>query len=289
MLSFDETSRFTEVGGAQVYYNEAGSGPPLLGFHGGGPGANGWDNTKWIVDALAERFRVVLVDLPGYGYTDAVEQVAGENLDDVQVRTVLGLMDALEIDRAHLFGPSASATTCIRIAHGHPDRVDRLALTSPAFGPPLLSVSPPDGIRALARFLETPTHETMTAIMELFVPRPGLLTEDMVEARFASALREKERNGAFAMELAMRQRPAAATDVRALLPELRPPVLVTWGHQDRMVPLDYALVALAHIPDVRLHVWGGGAGHFVELEHPAEFSRLLIDFLDASEDVRTPA
>jgi pimeloyl-ACP methyl ester carboxylesterase len=59
------------------------------------------------------------------------------------------------------------------------------------------------------------------------------------------------------------------------------PVLVLWGHQDRMVPLDGALTVLALIPDVRVVLWGGGSGHFVEFEHAEEWCRMVLDFLRA--------
>jgi pimeloyl-ACP methyl ester carboxylesterase len=69
------------------------------------------------------------------------------------------------------------------------------------------------------------------------------------------------------------------SDLRAEIGRLRAPVLVVWGHQDRMVPMEGSLNALASIPNVRIHLWGGGTGHFVEYEHADEFNSLVIDFL----------
>ena len=53
MLNFEDTSRSVELFGASIHYNEAGDGPVLFGFHGGGPGGNGWDNTKRSIDMLS--------------------------------------------------------------------------------------------------------------------------------------------------------------------------------------------------------------------------------------------
>ena len=78
MTTFDSTSRYADVAGGRLHYNEAGSGPALLTFHGGGPGANGWDNCKWNLDYLSKSFRVVLVDLPGYGYAKVSQKLRGE-------------------------------------------------------------------------------------------------------------------------------------------------------------------------------------------------------------------
>ena len=55
-ITKEATDRFTEVDGVSIHYNEAGEGPALLCFHGGGPGANAWDNTKHNIDAFAEHF-----------------------------------------------------------------------------------------------------------------------------------------------------------------------------------------------------------------------------------------
>jgi 4,5:9,10-diseco-3-hydroxy-5,9,17-trioxoandrosta-1(10),2-diene-4-oate hydrolase len=61
---------------------------------------------------------------------------------------------------------------------------------------------------------------------------------------------------------------------------LRHEVLLIWGNQDRVNPLDGALVALKLLPRVRLHVFGG-CGHWVQLEKAAEFNRLTLAFLEA--------
>ena len=68
-MSYDTTSRFVEAGELTLHYHEAGAGPPLILLHGGGPGASGWSNWKQNL-ALAESFRVLLVDQPGYGRSD---------------------------------------------------------------------------------------------------------------------------------------------------------------------------------------------------------------------------
>ncbi|MFE3360745.1 alpha/beta fold hydrolase, partial [Streptomyces californicus] len=60
--------------------------------------------------------------------------------------------------------------------------------------------------------------------------------------------------------------------------KLRQPVLLIWGREDRVNPLDGALVATKVIPRVQLHVFGG-CGHWAQLEKFDEFNRLTLDFL----------
>jgi 2,6-dioxo-6-phenylhexa-3-enoate hydrolase len=55
--------------------------------------------------------------------------------------------------------------------------------------------------------------------------------------------------------------------------------LVIWGIEERDVPLDYGLKLARTIPDCRLHIFGGGTGHFPQFEHPEAFNQLLTTFL----------
>lgn len=71
-LTEESTSRFADIGGRRVHYNEAGSGPAVVMLHGGGPGATGWSNFQRNVGPMSEKHRVLLVDHPGYGQTDFI-------------------------------------------------------------------------------------------------------------------------------------------------------------------------------------------------------------------------
>ena len=272
MLSFEATARTIELFGARIHYNEAGDGPALFGFHGGGPGGNGWDNTKRSLEALAKHFRVILMDLPGYGRSQHVEALEGENRDHLQARVIGAFMDKQGIERAHFYGTSMSGGPVICYAHAHPERVLKLVLKTPPAGENILTPTPPDGIMAITDLYADPTREKMERMMRLFVPKPGMLTQELVDDRFNS----------MQLQLALappRRAPVGIADIRSLMPGLTMPVLVLWGHQDRMVPIDGALTALALIPDVQIHIWGGGTGHFIEFEHTKDFEELVIAFL----------
>lgn len=273
-VGYEESNRFAVVNGVRLHYNEAGSGPVLFGFHGGGPGANAWDNTRHNLDALAQHFHVILMDLPGFGHSD--KQAApreGESLDQFCARLVKEFMDQQGIDRAHLYGSSQSGPSTLRFGIEYPERIGKIVLqaASPG-GLNLFTPSPPDGIKALGAFQQEPTRENMERMMHLFIPRAELCTEELIEARFKAAMipGHLEARG---------RRQAGNADLRPIIGRLKAPVLVVWGHQDRMVPMEGALTDLAYIPDVRVHIWGGGSGHFIAYEHADEFSRLVIDCL----------
>jgi pimeloyl-ACP methyl ester carboxylesterase len=273
-ITKEATDRFTQVDGVKIHYNDVGSGPALFTFHGGGPGANAWDNTKHNIDALAEHFRVLPMDMPGYGFSDKDAKLGDESLDRMWGRMVLGVMDNLGIEKAHLYGSSQSGPTCLRFGIEHPDRIGKIILQSSGVGGPLLfNPSPVEGIKSLGIFAANPVRSNMEYMMHLFIPKDELCTEDMIEDRFQAALIPGHLEGR--LEFSASKNSDVTGDIR----RLKAPVLVVWGHQDRMVPVEGAFKALAMIPDVRVHIWGGGTGHFVEYEHAEEFNRLVIDFL----------
>lgn len=273
-ITFENSERLTDVNGVTIHTNEAGSGPVLFGFHGGGPGANAWDNTKHNIDELAKHFRVILFDLPGYGGSSK-ENIAlpDETRDRTIARIVREFMDVRGIEKCNLYAASASAPGALRLGIDNPDRILKIVLAAgnPG-GANWFTPVPAQGIQALNEFAENPTYENMVRIMKNFIPRPELLTEDMIKRRFEMATLPGHLES-------RRTREARNSDIVAELNKLKAPVLVVWGHQDRMSPMEGALKGLATIPDVRVHIWGGGTGHFVGYEQKDEFNRLVIDFL----------
>jgi pimeloyl-ACP methyl ester carboxylesterase len=274
-ITKEASDRFAEVDGVKIHYNEAGEGPALLCFHGGGPGANAWDNTKHNIDAFSEHFRTLLVDLPAYGESDKSMKLGDTPLDISWGNTVLGLMDQLGIDKAHLFSSSQSGPMSLRLGIDHPDRVGKIILQSSGAGGGrmMFQPTPPEGIKALGTFAQNPVRENMEKMMHLFIPNDELCTEEVIEARYQAAIRPGH------LEARAEFSASKNTDLSPLIGKLRTEVLIVWGHQDRMVPLEGAFRALAAIPNAQLHVWGGGVGHFIEYERADEFSRLAIDFL----------
>lgn len=69
-ISYESTSKFVQVGDVKIHYHEAGTGPVLLMIHGGAPGAYGWGNFGPNLAALSKHFRTLIVDLPGFGWSD---------------------------------------------------------------------------------------------------------------------------------------------------------------------------------------------------------------------------
>jgi 4,5:9,10-diseco-3-hydroxy-5,9,17-trioxoandrosta-1(10),2-diene-4-oate hydrolase len=142
---------------------------------------------------------------------------------------------------------------------------------------------PTEGVKALAAFLADPTREKLAAFLRTLVYDQRLVTDELVEERFAAA----SDPGALAAMASLGASffdPGTAEEgmLWREAHRLGQDVLLVWGREDRVNPLDGALVALKVIRRARLHVFGR-CGHWAQLEKFGEFNQLVISFLEAEE------
>ncbi|MGW5320020.1 4,5:9,10-diseco-3-hydroxy-5,9,17-trioxoandrosta-1(10),2-diene-4-oate hydrolase [Nocardia thailandica] len=280
-LTYESTSRFAQVRpDLKLHYHEAGvgNGPTIVLLHGGGPGASSWSNFARNIPVLAERFHVLAVDQPGFGRSD--KPVDHPQYFVHSSSALEALLDHLEIEgRVHLLGNSLGGGAAVRFALDYPGRAGKLVLMGPGgLSTNLFAPDPTEGVKLLARFNGEPTRANLEAFLRIMVFDQSLITEELVEERFASASTPE----ALAATRAMGKSFAGADFEKGMLwrdaYKLRQPTLLIWGREDRVNPLDGALVATKVIPRVQLHVFGG-CGHWAQLEKFDEFNRLATDFL----------
>ncbi|WP_167176113.1 4,5:9,10-diseco-3-hydroxy-5,9,17-trioxoandrosta-1(10),2-diene-4-oate hydrolase [Saccharomonospora amisosensis] len=266
----------------RLHYHEAGTEhtETVIMLHGGGPGASAWSNFGRNLEVFGKSFRTIAVDQPGFGRSD-------KPTDHPQYFThsasaVVGLMDTLGIEKAHLVGNSLGGGAAVRLALDYPDRAGRLVLMGP--GGLSLNVFAPDpteGVKNLARFAAPPgpTKEKLEAFLRVMVYDQSLITEELLQERFDAAS-TPESLAAMAAMGASFSRPDSYEQgmLWREAHRLRQRVLLIWGREDRVNPLDGALLALKTIPRAQLHVFGR-CGHWAQLEKFDEFNRLAIDFL----------
>jgi len=113
-------SGYAPVNGIRVWYAEFGRGEPVLLLHGGLANSNYWGNQ---VPALAESYRVIVVDSRGHGRSTHDERPYGY---DLMASDVLGLMDFLKLPKAAVVGWSDGAILGLDIAIHHPERLSKL-------------------------------------------------------------------------------------------------------------------------------------------------------------------
>jgi 4,5:9,10-diseco-3-hydroxy-5,9,17-trioxoandrosta-1(10),2-diene-4-oate hydrolase len=264
-----------------LHYDEAGQGPVTVMLHGGGPGASGMSNFRHNLPAFAGHFRTLVVDQPGYGKSDK-PPVQG-NYFTFAATALTDLLDDLGIQTAHLVGNSLGGGTAVRFALDHPERAGRLVLMGP--GGLSLNVFAPDpteGVKRLAEFgaQPGPSREKMEAFLRTLVFDQRLVTDELIDERYATAsdpesLRAMASMGASFFDPASYEQGLLWREAH----RLRHRVLLIWGREDRVNPVDGALVAMKMIRRAQLHVFGG-CGHWVQLEKAAAFNRLAIEFLN---------
>ncbi|WP_067531382.1 4,5:9,10-diseco-3-hydroxy-5,9,17-trioxoandrosta-1(10),2-diene-4-oate hydrolase [Nocardia crassostreae] len=280
-ITFESTSRYAQVRpDLKLHYHEAGvgNGPTIVLLHGGGPGAASWSNFLRNIPVLARDFHVLAVDQPGFGLSDKPTEHPQYFVHSSSA--LKDLLDTLGItERVHLLGNSLGGGTATRFALDYPDRARKLVLMGPGgLSTNLFAPDPTEGVKLLAKFNYEPTRENLEAFLRIMVFDQSLITPELIEERFASASQPESLAATRAMGKSFAGPDFAKGMIRRDAFTLRQPVLMIWGREDRVNPIDGALVALKMVPRVQLHVFGG-CGHWAQLEKFDEFNRLATDFL----------
>ncbi|SEG93944.1 2-hydroxy-6-oxonona-2,4-dienedioate hydrolase [Thermomonospora echinospora] len=279
-LTYESTSRELATDQGLLRYHEAGDGPPLLLLHGSGPGVTGWRNFRGNLPALAEHFRCLVLEFPGFGVSDPTDQhpmVAAGG-------AVTRFLDGLGLHQVDVIGNSMGGIIGTQWAMAHPDRVRRL-VTIGGIGQSIFGPSPGEGIKLLMEFTEDPTRERLVQWLHSMVYDPALVTEEMIAERWAQATdpdtlaSARRMYGKAAMEA--RTKMSAASDAPpywAMLHRLRAKTLITWGRDDRVSPVDMVLVPMRTIPDVQVHIFPN-CGHWVMIEQKQAWENAVLAFL----------
>ncbi|MDQ6642105.1 MAG: alpha/beta fold hydrolase [Actinomycetota bacterium] len=276
-LNYHEAGEATEIGG----------GLPLVMLHGGGPGASSWGNFGTCLPLFADRFHTILLDQPGFGDSEKTEIVG--NFFSFAADSLLAFLDELGIERVHLLGNSLGGGTAARFALQHPERVGRLVLMGPGgLSLNLFHADPTEGIKRLYDFSGNPSKESLEAFMRTMVVNQDLITPELVAERFEHATAPGAQQVMASMGASM-MKPDTYEDglVWRDAHKLRRPVLLTWGREDRVNPLDGALIGLKLIPKAELHVFAN-CGHWAQIERAEEFFEVASTFLDRHRERARP-
>ncbi|MCL2543187.1 MAG: alpha/beta fold hydrolase [Nocardioidaceae bacterium] len=283
-LTRESTHGKASVKGIELSYYEAGlatdvgGGLPLVLLHGGGPGVSAWSNFGAALPHFAPSFRVIAPDQPGFGWSDK-PPVEG-NYYRFSAEHVLALLDELGIEKVHLLGNSLGGGVALRFALSHPDRVGRLVLMGPGgLSLNLFHADPTEGINKLMAFSGDPSREALRAFVSTMVVDQSLITDELIEERFADATAPGAREAMASMGWSF-YNPETAEDGMLWREayQVRHHTLLTWGREDRVNPLDGALVALKTIPKASLHVFPR-CGHWAQIEAAEEFAEVATAFL----------
>ena len=256
-------------GGYDINIAEAGEGPAVVFIHGSGPGASGTSNFRQNVAAfVAAGFRVVLPDLIGYG---ASSKPAGIDYTlELFTDTLLEALDQHGIGKAVFVGNSLGGGIALLIALDHPGRVERLVLMAPGCIEELPVYFAMPGIANMRSSFGSPDFaiEDQRRLNESLVYDPAHITDALVAERFAVAKTQSK-------DVIGRMR---THNLQPRLGEVKVPILVFWGSEERFMPLTGIDYFLKQCEDVRV-VTFNKVGHWVQVERAAEFNAYATAFL----------
>jgi len=266
--------RMIEVSGIRtnvLIEGDAASGPAVLLLHGSGPGVSAYSSWRLTLPALAQDYAVIAPDLLGFGRTERREGC--EYGMRAWTAHVVGVLDALGCDRAHVVGHSFGGSLALALAIHHPERVARLALTS-AVG---LTFPLTEGLDAVWGY--QPSIESMREIMRVFAYDPSLISEDLVHMRYESSIAPGVQEAYATMFPAPRQLALDAVchdpDLVGKIPH---PTLIVHGRDDRVIPFATSVRLFNLIGDSKLQGFAR-SGHLVHIDHADDYNAGLRAFL----------
>ena len=227
-----ESSDFIEIDGVNIHFAIDGTGPDLLLLHANYANLIDWN--PWV-DQLKKHFRVIRIDIPGHGLTEA-----DPSNDYSMQRTVFLLenfLNELKIDTLSIAGASLGGTTSLHYASQNPEKIDNLILVSPgALNPRVRGRSEPV---TLPKPFEIIAHITPKIVTESLLKGgfgdPNNVTDELVVRWHDLLLREGQRDAQIA-----RVNQYVSGNIDEGLSQIKSPTLIMWGKKNNVVPVDLA-------------------------------------------------
>lgn len=250
---------FTGLDGrTRLYWESAGSGDPVLLIHGLGLSGGAWWRT---VDALAPSMRVVTFDHRGIGQSaSAIRAYTTEAMADDAV----SILDALAIDRVHVYGFSLGGMVAQQVVLRHPERVQSLVLGGTHSGGRRTGLPGPDVIAFFLRRAKMPSEEAAWASVPYnYGPRSRAEQVDRIAEDIERRLQNPFNEQAYQAQLVA----ASLHNCYGRLERIRVPTLVVHGARDRIIPVANAHRTAERVPGAELKILED-AGHLYPSEQP---------------------
>jgi pimeloyl-ACP methyl ester carboxylesterase len=224
--------RFLTIGGRLVHVEQAGTGEAVVLLHGFGASTYSW---RKVMPGLAAQYRVVAIDLNGFGYTERPRDLESYTKEG-QGKLVLAVMDALGIERAHLVGHSYGGGITLWLASRHPERLRSMVLvdsSAPTFSDDRRSRAASLGpvTRLFVRSVVLRPSTVRKALLHSFYD-DALVTPELVQAYF-DRIRIEGVLDAYHGLTAPRRTPADRVDLAAI----HVPALLLWGEEDELISI----------------------------------------------------
>jgi pimeloyl-ACP methyl ester carboxylesterase len=259
-----------ERGQLRVLDENPGAAEAVLLVHGYGASVASY---KPVIPALAKHFRVLAVDLPGFGKSD---RRAGDYSPDALADVLAQVLDRKGVKRAHVIGHSWGSSVVLAFARRHPDRLAKLVVISGwVYDEQLLPLMRWARLPGLGEALYGTfyTPEAVSESLYLNFRDPSLVTQEVVE----EVQRSREKEGAVAAALAA-ARGMRFAELESSYRKIEATALVLWGRDDRVARLPFGERLARELPHARMVVLPQ-CGHIPMWECRGETEAALVAFL----------
>jgi pimeloyl-ACP methyl ester carboxylesterase len=246
------TERYVEADPFRIRYREAGQGEPLVCLH----GAGGLRLSPAHV-LLAQQYRVILFEVPGFGQSPANER--SQSMAEL-AQTLAQAIANLGLERFNLMGNSFGGALALWLAIQYPEHIQALILVAPAAIRPEES-APPQHLSPEERMARLYAHPERQALAS--PPDPAIV----------------EKQQALVQRLIG---PPRDEVLESRMSGLNIPVLVLFGTEDRMIPPEMGRLYCEKLPNCHL-ILVYDAGHAVDADRPEAFVSVTSDFLQRHE------
>lgn len=268
------TAQMMDVDGLRVHYKETGpqDAPVLLLLHGFGSSLQTWD--AWSVK-LDPKYRVIRLDLPGFGLTGA--SPSNDYSEDKDVAILTHFADKLGLDKFSVMGHSMGGKMAWSLAASQPDRVQALVLMAPDGFPEVKDIgSKPYEVPAVMGLIQyfLPKYFVKKSIEPAFADTEAL--NDALVSRYYDMLRAPGVRGA----ILARSNQTIYSDPVPRLKKIKAPTLLIWGEQDQMIPSSNAQ-SYAGVLLNSTTILVPKLGHLLQEEQPEIGLTAVMQFLEA--------
>jgi steroid delta-isomerase-like uncharacterized protein len=258
---------FADIRGAQLYYEAAGAGHPLVMLHGHLLDSGQWDD-QFV--AFAQHYRVVRYDARGFGQSS---KPPGSFAHYEDLHAMLGF---LGIERAYLMGCSGGGAAIIDFALAYPEQASALILVGAGLGGYQFGEPPPLALELRAAHERGDLERAVELSIQLWTDGQNRSPDQVNPAA-------RERIRTMSARLFAREGPEASPTLleppaAGRLAEIGAPMLAIVGDQDVQRIQEIADQVAAQVPGARKVVMPD-AGHHPNMEHPALFNQVVLDFL----------
>ena len=259
--------------GVNLHYQDTGPSKnpiPILFLHGFGASLQTWD--VWS-EALSSEYRVISIDLPGFGLTG--EDPSGIYTDQRSVEVLEAFLKELKIARVVLVGNSMGGKFAWQFAARYPDQVAKLVLISPdGYASPGIEYGKKTEVPAIAELYRYFFSKTFLAMnLEPAYANPKTLSNDLLNRYYDLMLAPGVRGAILA-----RMQQTVLQDPVPSLATIKVPTLLIWGEKDAFIPIANSNDYLKVMPNAK-RVSLTNIGHLPQEEQPSIGLQILKDFL----------